>query len=88
MRIEVGGAQVTESVAELIETVQTDSAYLKEITEGIARLSQLVALDADLSDAEGMQLMRVLQTIMRDYQCLATPPELEDPTNDNPVFSI
>ena len=88
MRIEVGGAQITESVADLLEDIQNGTAYTAEIYSGIDTILRHIVLDLDLDDTESMRLIRILQFIRRDYQILATPPDLDDPANDQPTASF
>ena len=88
MRIEVGGAQITESVADLLEDIQNDADYTAEIYSGIDTLVRHIVLDLDLADSESMRLIRVLQFVRRDYQILSNPPELDDPANDEPTAQL
>ncbi len=90
MRIEIAGAQITDAVVEVIETLQSSPEITKTYIHTIDDLTRAVILDLSAADDEADALtlsrIRVLQMIRRDIIALATPPDQDSPNNDTPLF--
>ena len=89
MRLEVGGAQITESVAEVMETLQTQPEILKAYRKTVSALSLMLMLSPDDDhDVETMAHLRASQMMMRDFETIANPPGADDVGNDVPVVRL
>jgi hypothetical protein len=89
MRLEVGGAQITEGVAEVMETLQTQPEILKAYRRTVSVLSRMLILSPDDDDdVETMAHLRALQMMIRDFETIANPPGGDDVVNDIPVASL
>lgn len=92
MRIEVAGAQVTDAVVDVLDTLQNDRDIINMYVRTIDELTRSTILDMtatdDESDTATMSKLRVLQMIRRDLTTLATPPDVDDPANDIPTAQI
>ena len=91
MRIEIGGAQVTDSVVEVLDTLQNQrelsKAYLQVLDE-VTRTCILDISSDEEDDVEVMARLRTLQMIRRDLLTLSTPPDADDSANDTPAASF
>ena len=91
MRIEIAGAQFTDTVVDVIETLQTRqdvaNLYLDTIDE-VTRMAILDISGDDEEDTEILGRLRALQMIRRDIVTLATPPDVDIPENDTPTASF
>lgn len=92
MRIEVAGAQITDAVVDVLDTLQNDRDIVDMYVRTLDELTRSVILDItatdDESDTSAMSKLRVLQMIRRDLMTLATPPDVYDPANDTPTAQI
>lgn len=91
MRIEVAGAQITDAVVDVLDTLQNDRDIVDMYVRTLDELTRCVILDItadDESDTAAMSKLRVLQMIRRDLMTLATPPDVDDPANDTPTAQI
>lgn len=91
MRIEVAGAQITDAVVDVLDTLQNDRDVVDMYVRTLDELTRCVILDItadDESDTAAMSKLRVLQMIRRDLTTLATPPDVDDPANDIPTAQI
>lgn len=92
MRIEVAGAQITDAVVDVLDTLQNDRDIVDMYVRTLDELTRSVILDVtatdDESDTAAMSKLRVLQMIRRDLMTLATPPDVDDPANDTPTAQI
>lgn len=91
MRIEVAGAQITDAVVDVLDTLQNDRDVVDMYVRTLDELTRSVILDLtadDESDTAAMSKLRVLQMIRRDLLTLATPPDVDDPANDIPTAQI
>lgn len=91
MRLEVAGAQITDAVVEVLDTLQNNaelaSLYLKTLDE----LTRSVILDIsgiDADDSVTLGRLRTLQMIRRDIAALSTPHDADDPANDTPAAQL
>jgi hypothetical protein len=92
MRIEVAGAQITDAVVDVLDTLQNDRDIVDMYVRTLDELTRSVILDItatdDESDTSTMSKLRVLQMIRRDLMTLAAPPDVDDPANDTPTAQI
>lgn len=91
MRIEVAGAQITDAVVDVLDTLQNHRDVVDMYVRTLDELTRCVILDLtadDESDTATMSKLRVLQMIRRDLTTLATPPDVDDPANDIPTAQI
>ena len=91
MRIEIAGAQITDAVIDVIETLQATPDIARMYTENIDALCRRLLLDFDgddLNDADTLAQLRTLQMIRRDILTLASPPDTDLPQNDTPTASF
>lgn len=91
MRIEIAGAQITDSVVETLDTLQNQPEVTQLYVDTIDRITRSVILDLSGDDAEDsatLSRLRTLQMIRRDLLSLAMPPDADDPANDKPTVSL
>ncbi len=92
MRIEVAGAQITDSVVEVLETLQNDLEVIKAYLEAIDEVIHTAILDIsgydEAADSKIMSRLRALQMIHRDLTTLAAPPDVDLPENDTPAAQL
>lgn len=91
MRIEVAGAQITDSVVDVLDDLQNldglTAGYLATLDEVTREMIMGISwIDAD--DAEVLLRLRSLQKIRAILVTLATPPDVDDPANDTPAASF
>lgn len=89
MRIEVAGAQITDAVVEVLDTLQNQTELTSEYLQVLDEVTRAVILDISGVDEEGdsrtLSRLRVLQMIRRDIITLSMPPDADDPANDTPI---
>lgn len=91
MRIEVGGAQITDSVVEILETLQTQrelSTIYLQVLDDVSRFLILDITSDEEKDAETMHRLRALQMIRKGILTLSAPPDENLPENDIPAASL
>lgn len=94
MRLEVAGAQITDTVVEVLENLQTTPDLVQlygRVLNDITRDLILGETTLGLEDGDGSSLMerlRVLQMIRRDLSTLAMPPDADLPENDTPTATF
>lgn len=91
MRIEIAGAQITESVVDVIETLQVEREIRRQYVDTLDYLTRYIIMDIngdDEEDAATLGRLRVLQMLRRDINTLADPPEADLPENDVPTASL
>lgn len=92
MRLEVGGAQITESMVEVLETLQSQPEVAKVYLQTLDEVTRSVILDIssldDESDVRTLSRLRALQMIRRDIVTFAMSPEIDAPENDIPVAQL
>ena len=89
MRIEAAGAQITDAVIEVLDTLQNQPELRDAYIETIDEVSRSVILDLTATDTESdartLSRLRALQMIRRDILTLAGPPDVDMPENDTPA---
>ena len=91
MRIEIAGAQITDAVVDVIETMQTTLDVARMYTDNIDALCRRLLLDYDgddINDADTLAQLRTLQMIRRDILTIASPPDVDLPQNDTSTASF
>ena len=91
MRIEVAGAQITDTVVDVLETLQTQQDVAKLYLDTLDEVTRMVILDisgVDEEDTKVLGRLRALQMIRRDFATLATPPDVDLPENDIPSATL
>lgn len=91
MRVEIAGAQLTEAVVDVLDTLQNQPDVTRLYLETIDTVTRTVILNIsgdDTEDSLTLSHLRALQMIRRDIATLATPPEANDPANDRPTLSM
>lgn len=92
MRIEIAGAQITDAVVDIIDTLQNDRDITRVYLEAIDEITRTVILDITAADEEAdsrvLGRIRALQMIRRDLATLSSPPDADDPANDIPRLSV
>ena len=92
MRIEIAGAQITDAVVEVLDTLQNQPELTKVYLQTLDEVTRTVILDLTATDEESDNLtlsrLRALQMIRRDLLTLATPPDADAPVNDIPMCSL
>ncbi len=91
MRIEIAGSQVTDSVVEVLENLQTQPQLVKSYLRTLDVVTRIIILDITADedkDTETLNHIRALQMIRRDISTLADPPDADDPANDVPTASF
>ncbi len=90
MRMEIAGANVTDAVVEVLDTLQNDRHQTQSYIDTLDRVTRRVILDLscdEAQDVETLALLRGLQMIRRDILALAMPPDVDEPANDTPLLS-
>lgn len=89
MRIEVAGAQITDSVAEVLDSWQNDGGMADIFIDALDTLTRSVILDLSGSDEERdavtLSRLRALQLMRRDILTLSRPADADLPENDTPT---
>lgn len=92
MRLEVAGAQITDAVVDVLDTLQNQPDVAEVYTRTIDEVTRLVILDLstvdEQADTEVMNRLRALQMLRRDIITLSSPPDVDLPANDLPVASL
>ena len=92
MRIEAAGAQITDAVIEVLNTLQNQPELRDAYIETIDEVSRSVILDLTATDTESdartLSRLRPLQMIRRDILTLASPPDVDLPENDTPAAQL
>ncbi|OKY84234.1 MAG: hypothetical protein BHV69_09395 [Bacteroidales bacterium 52_46] len=92
MRLEVAGAQITDAIVDVLDTLQNQPDIAKTYTRTIDEVTRLVILDLstvdEQADAEVINRLRALQMIRRDIVTLSSPPDVDLPANDVPAASL
>jgi hypothetical protein len=92
MRLEVAGAQITDAVVDVLDTLQNQPHIAKTYTRTIDEVTRLVILDLstvdEQADTEVMNRLRALQMLRRDIITLSSPPDVDLPSNDLPAASL
>lgn len=91
MRLEIAGAQITDTVVEVVEELQTNTELTKLYVETLDGLTRTVILDIegiDDQDSRILERIRVLQMIRRDILKITVPEDLDDPANDIPAATL
>lgn len=91
MRMEVAGAQITDSVVEVLDTLQNQTDVTDACLGAIDEITRMIITDIsgdDADDARRLSLLRALQVIRRDIATLAAPPDADNPANDVPVVQL
>ena len=91
MRIEIAGAQITDAVVEVLDTLQNQRDLTNIYISTLDELTRLVILDIsgdEDQDSPTLARLRALQMIRRDLLTLSTPPDADDPANDRPTASF
>ena len=91
MRIEIAGAQITDAVVEVLDTLQNEAGVLQSYIDTLDRLtrSEILNMPEDNpDDSATLPRLRILQMIRRDLLSLAMPPDADDPDNDTPTSSL
>ena len=89
MRVTLAGAEITDSMVDVIETIQTSGDIRNTYLSVIDEVTRMVILDLSGLDAEDsiiLKRLRTLQMIRRDISTLSTPPDADLPENDVPAF--
>ena len=92
MRIEVAGAQITDAVVEVLDTLQNQTELTSEYLQVLDEVTRAVILDIsgvdEEADSRTLSRLRVLQMIRRDIITLSMPPDVDDPANDTPAMQL
>ena len=92
LRIEAAGAQITDAVIEVLDTLQNQPELRDAYIETIDEVSRAVILDLTATDSESdartLSRLRALQMIRRDILTLASPPDVDLPENDTPTAQL
>lgn len=92
MRIEIAGAQITNAVVEVLETLQNNRDITEVYLQTLDEVTRSVILDLsgadDEADTQTLSRLRALQMIRRDLLTLAMPPDADDPANDTPTAQL
>lgn len=92
MRIEIAGAQITDAVVDVLDTLQNNHDVAEIYLQTLDEVTRSVILDLSGSDEEAdtrtLSRLRVLQMIRRDLITLSMPPDVDDPANDTPTAQL
>lgn len=89
MRLEVSGAQITDAVVEVLDTLQNQPDLTKVYLQALDDVTRIVIIDLSGEDAEAdlktLSRLRALQMVRRDIATLTTPPDVDLQANDIPA---
>lgn len=89
MRLEVSGAQITDAVVEVLDTLQNQPDLTKVYLQTLDDVTRIVILYLSGEDAEAdlktLSRLRALQMVRRDIATLTTPPDVDLQANDIPA---
>jgi len=92
MRIEIAGAQITDAVVEVLDSLQNQTELTTIYLQTLDELTRSVILDLSGSDEEAdsrtLSRLRAFQMIRRDLLMLSMPPDVDDPANDTPTAQL
>lgn len=92
MRIEIAGAQITDAVVEVLDTLQNQNELTSEYLQVLDDVTRAVILDIsgvdEEADSRTLSRLRVLQMIRHDIITLSMPPDVDLLGNDIPVISV
>lgn len=92
MRIEIAGAQVTDAVVEVLDSLQNQPEIIKVYIGVLDEVTRAVILDISGTDEEAdtatLSRLRALQMIRRDLLTISEPPDADLPGNDTPTASF
>lgn len=91
MRVEIGGAQITGAVVEVLDTLQNNTELASVYLQTLDELTRSVILDIsgiDADESETLNRLRTLQMIRRDIAVLSMPPDADEPANDTPAAQL
>ena len=92
MRIEVAGAQITDAVVEVLDTLQNQTELTREYLQVLDEVTRAVILDIsgvdEEADSRTLSRLRALQMIRRDIITLSMPPDADNPANDTPTMQL
>lgn len=92
MRIEAAGAQITDAVVEVLDTLQNQTELTSEYLQVLDEVTRALILDIygddEEADCRTLSRLRVLQMIRRDIITLSMPPDVDDPANDTPTAQL
>ena len=92
MRIEVAGAQITDAVVEVLDTLQNQTELTREYLQVLDEVTRAVILDIsgvdEEADSRTLSRLRALQMIRRDIITLSMPPDVDDPANDTTAMQL
>lgn len=92
MRIEIAGAQITDTVVEVLDTLQNHRDVTEIYLQTLDEVTRTVILDLsgfdEETDSRTLSRLRALQMIRRDLTTLSMPPDVSDPINDTPAVQL
>ena len=91
MRIEAAGAQITDAVVEVLDTLQNQTDLTSVYIRTLDDVTRAVILDIsgnEDEDSATLSRLRALQMIRRDILTLSTPPDVDLQVNDTPRLSM
>lgn len=92
MRIEIAGAQITDAVVEVLDTLQNQTELTSEYLQVLDEVTRAVILDIsgvdEEADSRTLSRLRALQMIRRDIITLSMSPDVDDPANDTPTAQL
>lgn len=89
MRITIAGAEITDAVVEVLDTLQNDTDLSKVYLQELDDMTRAMILDIsgiDEDDNAVLHRLRTLQMIRRNIATLSMPPDTDLPENDTPAF--
>ena len=91
MRIEAAGAQITDAVVEVLDTLQNQTELTSVYIRTLDEVTRAVILDIsgnEDEDSATLSRLRALQMIRRDILTLSMPPDVDLQVNDIPVATV
>lgn len=88
MRIEIGGAQITDAVVETLDKLQNQLELTQLYIKAIDEITRMAIFDISDDESGALSNLRMLQMIRYDLLSLAMPPDVDDPENDTAVASL
>lgn len=91
MRVEIAGAQISDAVVDVLDTLQNEADVARAYIDTLDALTRALILDIDGDDADDastLSRLRALQLLRRDIATLASPPGADAAANDVPTASL
>lgn len=86
MRVVFAGAEITDAVVDVIDTLQNSGSTGQYYLDSIDRMCRQIMLSPDVDAENAIEYLRALTLIRADLATLITPPDADLEENDTPLI--